>query len=95
MSDDKLLGTGTVNEISEVDSNGCVQVEIDFDDDFIESFALAWIKRNMESASVSVMDDMIAEGKAYNEAVYRAVINQAIIDAIREGIKADKLENSE
>jgi len=73
-------------EDSIVTAQGNHQFAVDLSAGIIEPVAERWLKELLGSASIELFDD-IAKEKGFERAVYEAVVNEALTDALIESLE--------
>lgn len=80
----------TIDEIRDIPGTEFNEIEIDFDDNEIADIVQSYVKRKLESASISVFESHLSEGSTIEEALYQAIFNDAVLEAIRAGMEYDE-----
>lgn len=65
----------------DVVDSGFAHIDVDIDD-MAKKLCELYISKNLSPASASLFQDLVAEGEPTEYAVYRAVVNEQIIDLL-------------
>lgn len=76
-------------------SNNIETIEVDLDEEEIRNAVISYIATNLSEASVQQFEALLTDGKTIEEATYGAILNEQIILAIQEAVRASELNTDD